>query len=159
MATPHAKGDDAEKWDKVTEKMCKLEATADLVVCYDPHNKEIDLGIGRSDGHTREVVPFSLDALYKFFDDQRHKNLIVIIFEKHMLDDAELQVEVNRIRDYFVSRGYKRISIQQGLGGGRGEHLDYKVEQPGADQAATKSANKVPAKVLPPTPTSKDAPR
>ena len=33
------------------------------------------------------------------------------------------------------------------------------AEQPGADQPATKAADKVPAKVQPPTPTSKDAPR
>ena len=39
-------------------------------------------------------------------------------------------VNVTKLRDYFVARGYRHVSIQQAAGTGRGEYLDHKAEQP-----------------------------
>jgi len=69
------------------------------------------------------------DELDGFFDRQNNKSLVVVIIEKNLWSDERMKEEVGRLRSYFVARGYKRISVQQGLGGGRGEYLDYVAEQ------------------------------
>jgi len=104
----------------------ELEKEANLVVGYSIDHK-IDIGVGRVSGDFREeVINFDKEQLVSFFDDQRKKDLIVVIVAKHTWTDHEVSEISLELRDYFIARGYKHISIQQGLGGGRGLHLDHK---------------------------------
>jgi len=115
----------------------KMEDEADVLIYYQPdfekNNMEIRCG-PKQDKNAREAVrketfsPTS-EPLLKFFDDQPRKNLIVIVYEKNMLGDAECRAKATILKDYFVARGYKRISIQQASNGlSRMIYADYKRE-------------------------------
>jgi len=112
-------------FSKETQKTMRLESEANIVVSYGTDRK-FDLGIGKFDGGAQNLIRFTFDELQTFFDRQNNKSLIVVIIEKNIWSNERIKEEVERLRSYFVARGYKRISIQQGLGGGRGEYLDYK---------------------------------
>jgi len=126
---------------------------------------EISVGPRKDLNKPREVIrkekfsPTSKD-LAKFFHEQPRKDLIVIIFEKNVLEDAQRMAIAKEFRSYFLARGYKRILIQQATSGGRFPvYIDHKAEQPGPAQPATQPADKAPAKDQPSTPASKEAPR
>jgi hypothetical protein len=112
--------------DNITEKTMRLESEADMVASYHT-DRRFDIGIGKFDrkGGARDSILFTFDELEGFFDRQNNKSLVVVIIEKNLWSDERMKEEVGRLRSYFVARGYKRISVQQGLGGGRGEYLDY----------------------------------
>jgi len=111
----------ADAAPKVATSPFVLEHDADVVINYNPENDdrrmEISIGPLKND-KPREVIrkekfsPTSKD-LAKFFDKQSRKNLIVIIYEKNVLEDVERMAVATKLRDYFAARGYKRISIQQ----------------------------------------------
>jgi|GEM_PF-4864753 len=122
-----------------TLRAFELEEKADLVANYSTAGK-LDIGIGRTDKaqSLHHPIYFPLEELEKFFNNQRHKNLIVVVVAKNVWTDEEFQKNVLKLRDYFVARGYKKIVIQQGLGAGRGIHLEHdappKAEQHGGPQ-------------------------
>lgn len=113
--------------DRVTEKTIRLEREADIVASYHTDGR-LDVGIGKFDRKVgaRDSILFTFDELEGFFDSQNNKSLIVVVIEKNVWSAQRVEEEVERLRAYFAARGYRRISIQQGLGGGRGEYLDYK---------------------------------
>lgn len=99
---------------------------ADMVISYSLSGK-IDLGIGKIKGNTKYPILFTLDELVGFFHDQKHKDSIIIVIQKHALSPEQLKPHIIKLRDYFVKRGYKWISIQQAFGHGRGIHLEHIV--------------------------------
>jgi hypothetical protein len=117
-------------FDDKTTKALALERSADLVVQYTGDGK-LDIGIGKvttADGQvSRTPKCFPADELVDFFDQQRHKNLLVLIFHKSSRSDDEIKSEVTRLNDYFKDRGYKRIVIQQHYASSRGTHSDITV--------------------------------
>jgi hypothetical protein len=132
---------------KETARAFELEEKADFVADYSTDGK-LDIGVGRTDKAQgiHHSIRFSLEELEGFFDDQRHKDMIVVVVAKNVWTDEELQNHVLKLRDYFVARGYKKVVIQQGLGGGRGIHLEHdakaKAEQAGTGQPATRPESK-----------------
>ena len=112
-----------------TERSFKLETAADFVAWYSTDGK-LDIGVGRTDKQQFHYpIQFSLEELENFFDDQKHKDLIVVGIHKNTWSDQELQSHVIKLRDYMVARGYSRVVIQQGYAFGRGIHLDYRVKK------------------------------
>ena len=121
----------------------ELERSADFVANYSTGGK-LDIGIGRTDKAKKiqSSISFSLEELETFFDVQRHKDLIVVVVAKNTWSDKELQNHVAKLRDYFVARGYKKVAIQQGLGAGRGIHLEYEAEGKPGEATAERTALK-----------------
>lgn len=117
-------------YDRKTDRAFKIEADADLVVEYTGDGK-MDIDIGRlstfSDIQARTPVFFDPDELIGFFDGQRHKKLVVVIFRKSTRDDTAIQAEVSKLNAYFKDRGYRRVVIQQYYAFSRGTHSDLRV--------------------------------
>lgn len=117
---------DHNSFASATARAFEMEKQADFVADYATDGK-LDIGIGRTDNEQgiHHSIRFSLEELEDFFDDQRHKNSIVVVVAKNLWTDEELQNHVLKLRDYFIARGYKKVIIQKGSGGGRGIHLEY----------------------------------
>ncbi len=133
----------ADAVPKTLEDFFKMEHDADVVIYYDPdhekNNMKITLGPVQ-DNNTHAAVrneTFSPTSaqLQKFFNDQPRKNLIVIVYEKNVLEAAESMAKAIVLKDYFVARGYKRISIQQATNGlSRRIYVDYNADQKDASK-------------------------
>jgi hypothetical protein len=127
-----AETDDAHLNSFATEtaRAFELERKADFVANYSTDGK-LDIGVGRTNKaqNIQHPIRFSLEELDGFFDEQRHKGLIVVVVEKNVWSDEELKKHVLKLRDYLVARGYKKVVIQQGLGGGRGIRLEYESKK------------------------------
>ncbi len=132
------------QFSEETKRAFRLESESDFTAWYSTDGK-LDIGVGRIDKaqNLQHPIRFTLDELEGFFDDQKHKGLIVVTVAKHVWTDEELSERITRLRDYFIARGYKRIVIEQAHASGRGIHLEYPqskpAEQGGADQPATRS--------------------
>jgi hypothetical protein len=106
------------------ERADALEKAADYVVHYTDDGK-FDIGVGRLNSvegrewKSLKSVYFEQDELVSFFDRQRHKDLIVILFHKSSRGSDAVRKEVAKMNAYFKDRGYKRIVIQQLLAFGR----------------------------------------
>lgn len=109
-------------YDRKTDRAFRIEADADIVVEYTGDGK-MDIDIIQA----RTPVFFDPDELIGFFDRQRHKKLIVVIFHKSTRDDTAIQAEVSKLNAYFKDRGYRRVVIQQYYGFSRGTHSDVRV--------------------------------
>ncbi|MEO5713237.1 MAG: hypothetical protein ABIT37_07085 [Luteolibacter sp.] len=120
----------SHRFSEETERAFKQEAAADFVAWYSTDGK-LDIGVGRTDKEPQlhHPIRFPLGELEDFFDAQKHKDLIVVGIEKNTWSDEELKRHVEKLRIYFLARGYSRVVIQQGLGSGRGIHLDYKAKK------------------------------
>lgn len=107
-----------------TKKAFKLAKNADIVIDYNSAG-ELDLRI-RDGSKGRNYVDFKLADLVDYFDEQRHKDLIVIVFDKSMRSREQAYKEAGVLKDYFIARGYKRICVQQGYSTCRGIYLDHR---------------------------------
>jgi len=123
------------QFSEETKRAFNLEAAADFSAWYSTDGK-LDVGIGRRDKAQNINYPirFTLEELEGFFDDQKHKGLIVVTVAKNVWTDEELGDHVTRLRDFFIDRGYQRIVIEQAYASGRGIHLDHRERKP-AEQA------------------------
>lgn len=139
-----SESDSAVRFSEETRRAFDLESKADFVAWYSTDGK-LDVGIGRTDKaqNLHHPISFKLEELEGFFDDQKHKTLIVVTVAKHVWTDKELADHVTRLRDYFIDRGYRRIVIEQAYASGRGIHLEHpepkQAEQGVAPQSATRS--------------------
>jgi hypothetical protein len=113
-------------WDQ-TGRAFATEKSADVVVEY---SSDGAMGIcpptpadGIQPNPEREYEP---TQLIKHFDSQSRKNLVVVIIAKQTWSDEQLKSEISKLNRYFFARGYERVVIQQGLGGGRGTHSDLR---------------------------------
>jgi hypothetical protein len=145
-ALPEANNDSEAKHHATTKRAFEQVAAADFVVSYSTDGK-LNIGVGRTDRQgVHSPIAFSPEELERFFDNQRHKDLIVVVVAKNVWSDEEVKNHVLKLRDYFVARGYKKVVIQQGSGSGRGIHLEHdakaKAEQAGAGQPATRPESK-----------------
>ncbi len=113
--------------DAHSDLAMNLDAKADMVIDFDPERKTVDLGITQfdpSDG-SRRRVRFGLDDLKFFFDSRKHKNHIVIVFEKVRVPRSEMKLLLDSLKEYFVDRGFQRVTVQQHYATGRSTYLDY----------------------------------
>lgn len=106
----------------------KLAEEADMVIDFDPVKQTIDLGITQYSSGRK--VRFKMEDLEGFFDSQRHKKHIVVIFEKRQLAKPEMTKIIGVLKDYFLAQGYQRVTVQQYLAVGRGTYLDHKQAEP-----------------------------
>ena len=115
--------------DRESKRAFALEKAADLVIEFTGDGM-LDIGVGRMksfDGDSyRDPQFFSLGELVEFFDEQRHKDLIVVNFHKAASIRPSLASDIARINDYFRDRGYRRVVICQFTSWGRPIHSDTK---------------------------------
>ena len=90
----------------------------------------------------REKFSTTSKSLVKFFNDRPRKDLIVIVYEKNVLDEAETNLVSIRLRDYFVARGYKKIIIRQANNGGPPNPLLEYPKRKTAEQAVPSDGHK-----------------
>jgi hypothetical protein len=109
-------------WESDTRRAFDTERKADIAVEYTADRK-MDINVGPREKHGEIVVRnprlFEPDELIPFFDGQRRKGLVVVMFHKNTWTDDEENMEVARMNAYFRDRGYKRIVIQQFRAWGR----------------------------------------
>ena len=100
----------------------ETERKADIAVEYTAGRK-MDINIGRLTmlGGTpaRDPQLFDPAELISFFNDQKRKDLVVVMFHKNIWTDDEEKREIAKMNAYFRDRGYKRIVIQQFRSWGR----------------------------------------
>ena len=118
--------------DRESKRAFAFERAADLVIEFTGGGL-FDIGIGRiksADGNTyRDPQYFSLGELVEFFDQQRHKDLIVVNFHKGASIRPSLDSDISRINDYFRDRGYRRVVICQFRSSSYPIHSDTKFRQ------------------------------
>jgi hypothetical protein len=118
--------------DPESKRAFALEKAADLVIEFTGGGM-FDIGVGRiksADGNTyRDPQYFSLGELVEFFDQQRHKDLIVVNFHKGASIRPSLDSDISRINDYFRDRGYRRVVICQFRSSSYPIHSDTKFRQ------------------------------
>lgn len=117
-----------------------LEQDADVVIYYTPGNDQggMEISVGPQKDNKpptvirKEKFSATSEGLARFFDQQPRKNLIVIVYRKNQLEDVECKAIATKLKDYFLARGYKRISIQQATAGlSRPVYMDYQTQQAG----------------------------
>jgi hypothetical protein len=106
--------------DDESSKALEQEKQADLVVNYST------AGDFRVKGSEQALAP---EEAAEFFDQQSKKDFLVVIVAKNTWSEEQLGQQIEKLRNFFVARGYRKISIQQGLGGGRGIHLEHSAEE------------------------------
>ena len=120
---PDRKRGRESRLDPESKRACALEKSADLVVEF-TFDGELDIGVGSSRDGARYPQHFSFGELVGFFDEQRHKQLIVVNVHKGAPGEDSIQEAIDRINRYFKDRGYRRVVICQFRGWGRPIHSD-----------------------------------
>ncbi len=106
------------------EEIWNLIESADMVADYTFRGR-ININVGKLEGNVHHPITFNLEELEYYFDKQKHKDLIVIWFDKRaQVDGEKIQKLVEQLNKYFFQRGYKRIVLLQGLGDGVGLYSD-----------------------------------
>ncbi|MDB5343980.1 MAG: hypothetical protein JWP89_2357 [Schlesneria sp.] len=108
---------------KRLERLFAEIETADFAVRV-KDNDQLDINILKK--------TFTLDELQRFFKFQRHKEFIVICYDKNA-PDGSLKEFNNKLKDYFRDAGYKRILLTHGHSSGVIIHEDYRPELPKKD--------------------------
>ena len=114
--------------DEETKKIFELENQAAISINYSPYDKKLDINIGELDGNARTPITFSLAELKYFFESQKHKELIVVWFDKFAPEDINVSAHIEELNNYFFAKSYKRVLLLQGLGSGVGLYTD-KINQ------------------------------
>lgn len=108
--------------ERETQRAFETERKADIAIEYTAGRK-MDINIGRLTmlGGTpaRDPQLFDPAELISFFNDQKRKDLVVVMFHKNIWTDDEEKREIAKMNAYFRDRGYKRIVIQQFRSWGR----------------------------------------
>ena len=103
----------------------RLERKADIFVEL-THDGLMDINV--TEHHEKEnrryPIHYYPDQLIRFFDFQRHKNLVVVCFHKQAWPEELLKQRIESTNRYFFDRGYKRVVIQQYRSYGRETHSD-----------------------------------
>lgn len=89
---------------------------ADITVEYTAGLKmDINVGPLISDGCVvaRDPRLFEPEELIPYFNGQKRKKLVVVMFHKNTWGDAKEKQQIDKINAYFRDRGYERIVIQQ----------------------------------------------
>ncbi|RPI73899.1 MAG: hypothetical protein EHM45_20045 [Desulfobacteraceae bacterium] len=72
-----------------------------------PH--EFNLGIGEVRDGVLYSIHFSIEQIRHFLNSERHKDFIVIWFEKPIMWGGPIQETIQRLEPEFRKMGYKRI--------------------------------------------------
>lgn len=119
---------------EITARAFELEARADFVIGFCPRDNRFDIGVGRVDDEGRHPERFAYAQLEHFFQSQKHRDLIVVIFNKNTCTNDEIQSRVVELNRFFFQVGFKRVVIQQGYGSGRGIWSDRTNSAPQASR-------------------------
>ncbi len=94
-------------------------AKADFDISYG-HDGKFDLGMGHLRDGICDPLTFTFDELRYFWEQQRHKNFIVVTLAKANLNDEQWRKLAQRITDHLFQCGFQRVRIHQAFGGGVG---------------------------------------
>jgi len=103
---------------------------ADVLITYKPASGKFDIGIGEDNNGLHDIVSFSLKELEHYFSVQKHKSLVVVVFEKNKMPESEICSRSDDLTKFFFSAGYRRVVIEQAYGNGCGIWSDKTNPQP-----------------------------
>ena len=129
--TPGQIDDSGLNFDDTTKLACDLADAADIRITYKPAANRFDIGIGKYEDGISHPMFFSIEELESFFREQKHKNLIIIVFSKNTIPNPEIRSRVGTLTEFFFSAGYSRVIIEQAYGNGRGIMSDKTNPQHG----------------------------
>jgi len=103
--------------DQGMTQLTELEASSDRVI-WCGKDLKFDIGIRGVGEDSR--IDFNFNQIESFLKEERHKNLLVLYFEKGMMVDKQTPVKgyVSRALLLMKDIGYKRIVILGASGGG-----------------------------------------
>jgi hypothetical protein len=84
------------------------------------HDGKFDLGMGSLRDGIRHPLTFTFDELRFFWEQQRHKDFIVVTLAKADLKDEQWRKLAQRITEYFFQCGFQHVRIHQAQGLGVG---------------------------------------
>jgi hypothetical protein len=108
------------------------EAKADLRVGYYGNGK-LDIGVGEvQPGGARIVTGFTFDEVMSFFQQQKHKQMVVVEMGTRDRNQEERNALARQLNDYFFKVGFHRVLIRSNDAG-----LDYVVVSDAINPNAT----------------------
>ena len=114
--------------DPESKRAFALEKAADLVIEFGGDGK-LDIGVGTTSSSGRNPQLFNFGELVGFFDEQRHKDLLVVNFTKAASIRGSLESDITMVNCYFRDRGYRRVVICQFRSSSYPIHSDTKFRQ------------------------------
>jgi hypothetical protein len=128
----------AEEGGPTAEAMWDLEKSADRVVWHDKA-KNFDLGLGAITDGARSPIEFNFDQIKSFLEGEKHKDLIVVYFDKTVMwNEKEFVSERAReVSKQMLDVGYKRVIVLGAHSMGVHYVADTNLETKKAEQAGT----------------------
>ena len=95
-----------------SDQVHKIIEQADRVILYD-NEKNFDLGLGKVVNGIRHPITLTFAEMQGFLEDERHKQLIVVNFDKTLMwnKDEFIQSRAREVIHQMRSVGYKRVVI------------------------------------------------
>jgi hypothetical protein len=129
----HAEGD-----APTADLIWKLEKSADREVWHDKA-KNFDLGLGEVTGGARSPIDFKFEQIVGFLTDERHKDLIVVYFDKTVMWNEKefISARADEVTKQMLGVGYKRVIILGAHAFGVHYVADTMLESKTAEQAGS----------------------
>ena len=103
----------------------------------------LDIGLGEVRDGVHYTKSFQLNELEHYFEHQKHKRFVSILFHKAAPSNKSLDDAIAELERFYFSRGYERILFLGARGSGVQVYKDTtKGEQAGTGQPATRSESK-----------------
>ena len=89
-----------------------IEKSADRVIWYSKA-RDFDLGIGAVTDKSRSPIEFKFDQIKRFLADEKHKDLVVIYFDKSVMWNEKefVRKRADEVTDQMLKVGYKRVVV------------------------------------------------
>lgn len=121
---------------EVIQKVWDEEKKADHRIDY-RRDDTIDIGVGEVREGAYYPKSFPLKELEHYFEHQKHKGCVVILFHKAAPTTKSLDDTIAELEQFFFSRGYGRVLFLGARGSGVQVYKDtIKGEQTGTGQPA-----------------------
>jgi len=103
----------------------------------------LDIGVGEVRDGVHDTKSFQLKELEHYFEHQKHKGFVSILFHKAAPSNKSLEDAIAELEQFFFSRGYGRVLFLGARGSGVQVYKDTKKgEQAGAGQPDTRPESK-----------------
>ena len=95
------------KHEQDVKSIFTLAEEAERVIDYSVDG--FDIGIGPVKDGVRHPKYFTLDDIIPFLESEKHKNLLVVWFDKTIMWGDQIEENINKLAPVFQKIGYRRI--------------------------------------------------
>ena len=89
----------------------------------------IDIGVGEIRNGAQHTKSFELKELEHYFEHQKNKGLVTILFHKAAPSNKNLDEAIAELEKFFFSRGYQRVLFLGARGSGVQVYKDATKEE------------------------------